>query len=210
MNRFSEQLLEAFEVAMDEKVSSLQFDKTIQATVQSVVDLDTGEYRVKYNDGIISAFAADPKETFKQGDAVYVTVPEGDFSNKKFISHRITNNSLSTGQYTELANTIFEISPNFSDLGYKYENSSSGYSLIVGAETENEKNRINILQSAPALANSRFKAYADQYEYIQISASFYTEFTIDHTVGDYGIELVLTNLENQQVSYFLNLNDMTF
>ena len=203
MNRFSEQLLEAFEVAMDEKISNLQFDKTIQATVQSVEDLDTGEYRVKYKDGIISAFAADPKETFKQGDAVYVTVPEGDFSNKKFISHRITNNSLSTGQYTELANTIFEVSPNFSDLGYTYTSQpSNGYSLIVGRNSS-----VNILQSAPALANSRFKAYADQYEYIQISASFYNEFTADHEVGDYGIELVLTNLDDKQVSYFLNLND---
>ena len=203
MNRFSEQLLEAFEVAMDEKISNLQFDKTIQAIVQSVVDLDTGEYRVKYKDGIISAFAADPKEIFKQGDAVYVTIPEGDFSNKKFISHRITNNSLSTGQYTELANTIFEVSPNFSDLGYIYTSQpSNGYSLIVGRNSS-----VNILQSAPALANSRFKAYADQYEYIQISASFYNEFTVDHEVGDYGIQLVLTNLDDKQVSYFLNLND---
>lgn len=202
-NKYSDQLMQALDIAIDEKISTLQFDKTIQATVQSVVDLDTGEYRVKYKDGIISAFAADPKETFKQGDAVYVTVPESDFSNKKFISHRITNNSLSTGQYTELANTIFEVSPNFSDLGYTYTSQpSNGYSLIVGRNSS-----LNILQSAPALANSRFKAYADQYEYIQISASFYNEFTTDHEVGDYGIQLVLTNLDDKQVSYFLNLND---
>ena len=133
--------MQALDIAIDEKISTLQFDKTIQATVQSVVDLDTGEYRVKYKDGIISAFAADPKETFKQGDAVYVTVPESDFSNKKFISHRITNNSLSTGQYTELANTIFEVSPNFSDLGYTYISpSSKGYALTVGRNSS-----INIL-----------------------------------------------------------------
>ena len=202
-NKYSDQLMQALDIALDEKISTLQFDKTIQATVQSVVDLDTGEYRVKYKDGIISAFAADPKETFKQGDAVYVTVPESDFSNKKFISHRITNNSLSTGQYTELVNTIFEVSPNFSDLGYTYTSpSSKGYALTVGRNSS-----INILRSAPALANSRFKAYADQYEYIQISASFLNEFTQDHTQGDYGIELVLTNIDNQQVSYFLNLND---
>lgn len=204
-NKYSDQLMQALDIAIDEKISTLQFDKTIQATVQSVVDLDTGEYRVKYKDGIISVFAADPKETFKQGDAVYVTVPEGDFSNKKFISHRITNNSLSTGQYSELANTIFEISPNFSELGYSYipyEEGQDSYSLIVGNDSS-----INILQSAPALANSRFKAYADQYEYIQISASFYNEFTTDHEVGDYGIQLVLTNLDDKQISYFLNLND---
>ena len=202
-NKYSDQLMQALDIAIDEKISTLQFDKTIQATVQSVVDLDTGEYRVKYKDGIISAFAANPKETFKQGDAVYVTVPESDFSNKKFISHRITNNSLSTGQYSELANTIFEVSPNFSDLGYIYISpSSKGYTLTVGGNSS-----INILRSAPALANSRFKAYADQYEYIQISASFLNEFTQDHIQGDYGIELVLTNIDDQQVSYFLNLND---
>ena len=204
-NKYSDQLMQALDIAIDEKISTLQFDKTIQATVQSVIDLDTGEYRVKYKDGIISAFAADPKETFKQGDAVYVTVPESDFSNKKFISHRITNNSLSTGQYTELANTIFEVSPNFSDLGYiyvPYEEGQDSYGLIVG-----QNSSINILRSAPALANSRFKAYADQYEYIQISASFLNEFTQDHTQGDYGIELVLINIDDQQVSYFLNLND---
>ena len=202
-NKYSDQLMQALDIAIDEKISTLQFDKTIQATIQSVVDLDTGEYRVKYKDGIISAFAADPKDTFKQGDAVYVTVPESDFSNKKFISHRITNNSLSTGQYTELANTIFEVSPNFSDLGYTYTSpSDKGYALVVGRNSS-----INLLRSAPVLANTRFKAYADQYEYIQISASFLNEFTEEHTQGDYGIELVLTNTDDKQVSYFLNLND---
>jgi len=33
---------------MDEKISKLQYDKTIQATIEKIVNADTGEYKVKY------------------------------------------------------------------------------------------------------------------------------------------------------------------
>ena len=131
-NKYSDQLMQALEVVVDEKISTLQFDKTIQATITEIENADTGEYKVNYKEGIISAFAQDPKELFKVGDRVYVTVPEGDFSNKKFISHKITNNSLSTGQYTDLAETIVEVSPDFQNLDINYSKDEIG--LIAGSQ----------------------------------------------------------------------------
>lgn len=95
MNAISEALLQAVDIVMDEKVSTLKYDKTIQATIYSLVNLDTGEYKVRYNGNIFSVYAEDLNESFKNGDTVYVIVPEGNFSNRKIISHKITSHSLS-------------------------------------------------------------------------------------------------------------------
>lgn len=207
MNKFSEQLLSAFEVAMDEKLSKLQYDKTIQAVVESIENADTGEYKVKYKEGIISAFAQDPKETFKVGDGVYVTVPEGDFGNKKFISHRITNNSLSTGQYKDLAETIIDVSPNFSELGLVYKGYAPGqnyWRLIAGYE-DSQTQITNALANLP----DPILTYLNAYEYVKIQAEFMTTLDKHHTQGSYGVELRLTNTQGESIPYYLTFSDFT-
>ena len=46
MNNISEQLLQAMDIITEEKLRQLKYDKTIQATVYSIVDVDTGEYKL--------------------------------------------------------------------------------------------------------------------------------------------------------------------
>ena len=202
MNKFSEQLLQAFDIAMNEATSKLRYDKTIQARVIEVKDLDTGEYKVEYNDGIISAYAIDPSEVYKVDEYVYVTVPEGDFSNKKFIQYRITGNSLSTAQTNQLQNMIIEVSPNFSELGYTYVQGEQG--LCIGSPLPDE---IDLLGTPAADASARFLAYANEYEYLRIGASFREEFVEDHAIGDFGICVIFKNEANEDVPYFLNVSD---
>lgn len=57
MNNISEQLLQAMDIITEEKLRQLKYDKTIQATVYSIVDVDAGEYKVRYNGNIFSAFS---------------------------------------------------------------------------------------------------------------------------------------------------------
>ena len=42
MNNISEQLLQAMDIITEEKLRQLKYDKTIQATVYSIVDVDAG------------------------------------------------------------------------------------------------------------------------------------------------------------------------
>lgn len=171
-NKYSDQLMQALEVVVDEKISTLQFDKTIQATITEIENADTGEYKVNYKEGIISAFAQDPKELFKVGDRVYVTVPEGDFSNKKFISHKITNNSLSTGQYTDLAETIVEVSPDFQNLGINYSKDEIG--LIAGSQLPDS---IDLLGTIP-VSWTKVVRSNESYQY-------YMDFTVQRQGNSY-------------------------
>ena len=45
MNNISEQLLQAMDIITEEKLRQLKYDKTIQAVVYSVVNINTGEYK---------------------------------------------------------------------------------------------------------------------------------------------------------------------
>ena len=65
MNNISEQILQAIDILVDEKVSKLQYDKTIQALVYRIENIDTGEYKVRYNGNIFSAFAEDVKTQYR-------------------------------------------------------------------------------------------------------------------------------------------------
>lgn len=220
MNAISEALLQAVDIVMDEKVSTLQYDKTIQATIYSLVNLDTGEYKVRYNGNIFSVYAENLNESFKDGDTVYVIVPEGNFSNRKIISHKITSHSLSAAQISSLQNSIIEISPTFDALGYTYDSAGtqvgSGYEpwgLVAGRHGV-----ISIFENSGSYqataANSRFQQYANQYEYIRIQASFLTSLFEDHTKGDYGLEVCFYAKDEDgsnltEAIYRLNLNSFT-
>lgn len=220
MNRFSEQLLEAFEVAMDEKLSKLQYDKTIQATITSIEDIDKGEYKVKYQEGIITVYAKDPTESFKVGDIVYVIIPQSDFTGKKFISHKVTSKTLSTGQYSDLSETIIEVSPDLSKLGFSYT-SIGPWGLIAGTGKNSsgqeidtsEPNIDHIIISESQQLSNEFNTYLNKYEYLQIKAEFMTTFDKDHITGDYGIELGFrtapteNNVDGQLIPYFLNISN---
>jgi hypothetical protein len=57
--------------------------------------VDAGEYKVRYNGNIFSAFSEDTSKIYSIKDVVYVKVPEGNFSNKKLITSLVTAKSLS-------------------------------------------------------------------------------------------------------------------
>ena len=113
MSEVSDQLFQAIDTLIENKISDLQYDKTVQGTIYSVINLDAGEYKVRYNGNIFSAYAIDPQDTYKKKDKVYVIIPEGDFSNRKVITGLATSQSLRQNQLSNLQNAIFDISPTF-------------------------------------------------------------------------------------------------
>lgn len=210
-NAISEAVFQTVSVLMDEKLSTLPADRTVQGIVISVEDASKGEYKIKYNDGIFLAYAAKDSEKYKVNDVVYVTVPEGDFNNKKFISHLVTSDSLTTGQYSELANSVFEKSPNFSDLGYSYNNYTNDldedgnndcYGLAVGYD-----NPLMIFTRENNTSDAKFEPYNKTYNKVRISADFLTSFIQDHTAGNYGIRVSFLTTANNTISYVLDLNN---
>lgn len=214
MNNISEQLLQAMDIIAEEKISNLEFDKTIKAVVYSLVNLDGGEYKVRYNGNIFSAYSDDLTQAYKVDDEVYVTVPEGNFSNKKLITGLVSAKSLSYSQLMALQNAIFELSPTFDMLyGGSLYDASKSYGVIAG-KPYGSAGSYNYIYKGPDKFQSNgyhglFQQYANQYELIRVQASFLTQFQNEHEKGNYGLEIEFyaKSLEGYEVvSYILDLN----
>lgn len=74
-------ILSAVDLLVSERISGLDFDKTIQAKVTECVDTATGKYKLAYQDSIIYAYSQDLSKSYVNNTQVYVRVPNGDFSN---------------------------------------------------------------------------------------------------------------------------------
>lgn len=196
MNNISEQILSTIDIITNDKISQLRFDKTIQATIYSVVDINTGEYKVKYETGIFSAFSDDTSKTYRVDDSVYVTVPEGDFSGRKVIRSLVSATSLSEAALTSLANSVNEVSPNFTAMyGQEIKDLPA---KIMCYEDNTKKLWSN------TTTNNLFIQYANNYEYIQIKASFLTTLYNNHSSGKYGLTVTFNTLDGSKVSYNLD------
>lgn len=191
MNNFSEQMFQAIDILTENKISRLKYDKTVQAKIHSIVNLDTGEYKVEYNGNIFSVFASDLKAKYKVDELVYVNVPEGDFSSRKLITATVSSKSLSYSELVALQNSIFDSSPDLSTM-YDY-NRELLYGVVAGLESDQPNGYRYIYQGAseynPNDFHGLFQQYGALYEAIRISATFTTQFYSQHTQGTYGLEL---------------------
>ena len=205
MSSISEQLLQAVEIVVDKKISELQYDKTIQCKIYSIVNLDTGEYKVRYNGNIFSAFARNLTDTYKVEDSVYVNVPEGNFSGKKVILSKTSDQSLSQNQIMALKNSIFEISPSLDTIYNITFNEPIG--VVAGAPAGSANSQAYVCPVISNINNGMFLQYAKNYENIRIKASFQTRFHDIHTKGNYGIEVEFYTSEGNTVPYRLDLQN---
>lgn len=211
MNNISEQLLQAMDIITEEKLRQLKYDKTIQATVYSIVDVDAGEYKVRYNGNIFSAFSEDTSKSYSIKDVVYVKVPEGNFSNKKLITSLVTAKSLSDVQLSDLTNSVFEVSPTFDALYDGAYDASQSYGVIAGTPAGETGSSTYIFQNSEEYEQNGyhglFQQYSNNYEYIRLKASFLTQFHNIHNQGNYGIEVEFYTKDNSSVKYRLDLQN---
>jgi hypothetical protein len=118
VNEYQSSLLTAVDYLVTKKLDSLTVDRTITAVVNRCVNAATGQYELTYQGGKIKALAQSTSITWSKGDAVYVLVPESDFTNTLVIigGAAISSSDSNTGYVTSAIN------------GY----SETGGNLIVG------------------------------------------------------------------------------
>ena len=79
------ELLSAVDIITAQKIDKSGFDRTIEATIVKIEDETTGEYLVRYQDSMFSAFAVDTNVQFANKASVYILIPGNDFRKKKTI-----------------------------------------------------------------------------------------------------------------------------
>lgn len=92
----TEQLFKAIDAIVNERLTSLPYDKTIVATIIDVHDAKYGKYKVSTDNNIV--FYAYAYDTSYQLDTkVYVRIPENDYTKQKIITgHYIPDNNNQT------------------------------------------------------------------------------------------------------------------
>ena len=223
-------VLGAMDIIASSMVSNLKLDKTVQAVVQEVVNMTTGEYRVEYNGNVVTAFALNTDDTYSVNEKIFLKIPENDMNNKKFIEGRASSSSLSNLQQTELSNNISKEGPSW-ELIYPtldLNNTEQKYCIQAGAaQNEEYYSRViwdrNINSSENIeLSDEIFLTYSQNYDKIYVGADFQTTFVDSDLVGqgNYGLIFSFTArqqsedtenefTEDQIVSYRLDINSFT-
>ena len=180
MNFTSQDILTAMEIIANSQISKLKFDKTIEGTIDSVVNVDTGEYKILSESNTFSAFSNDLTIVYDVKDNVYVKIPEGDYSKKKIIEGKVETSSKKYSESTNMVDVV-NLGPDFSTF-YGYDLSEK-QGLIAGVDSS----RILFQSENIASQDSMFQSYSNNCSTIKLTADFQTSFSSDYTSGNYGI-----------------------
>lgn len=192
-------LANAIGVLTQGEMSQYKADKTIEGVIFSVVNIVTGEYKVRYQDSVWSAFSQG-KTKYKVGDNVLVKIPLGDFSGKKYIDGFIYNSDIDE---TNAVSSIEEASS--PDWGSIYQSNWLVEKGLIAYGGEDHKSSLVLFDETQLKDSSLhgvFKQYANRGTEFRITADFMTTFINDHTKGNYGLRLSFeTSKENESGEY---------
>ena len=98
-NNLSSELFQAFDKIVSQKIESLNFNTTLTCTVTDDSQADSGIYKV--SDTITTYTAYSDITTYRNGNSVYVLVPNGDYNQQKMIVGSYNTESADTYVYTK-------------------------------------------------------------------------------------------------------------
>ena len=198
---YEEKILTAVDMLIQNAVSNLNYDKTVQATIYNVIDEGLGIYKVKYQDSIFTAIDQGNNK-YSIGTLVYVLMPGNEVQKERFIigtAEKIKKVGLSTAS---LEDRFVKIGTNllrsYNEIGlasYRAGGDQDEISHLVRQED------INV--------------YKNNQSYLMIAGDFRTALTKEQQSGngDYGIvfEVEYEDSETENTytqSYSLNVNNM--
>lgn len=176
MSDFIESILQGVDILIDRRLEDVAYDSTIICTIMDDSDKKNGKYSV--TDGSIVYVAYSDQSTYKNGDQVRVSIPMGDFSQKKFIVGKyVTDSNTAPITYMTPVDSVLNISGNFA-------NGIQGSILANGETLEKE------LWSQ--VFDEKFIALQEKnlYDTLILSCNFKTNLA-DYTLigGNYGLRL---------------------
>ena len=181
-----EQLFQSIDIILTQRLQDVHFDKTIICTIVDDSDKKNGCYIV--SDGTIKFKAYVSDATYRKDDQVRVSVLNGDFSEKKFITGRYTGNEDTTPiTYKSPLESIIPITNNL------VTNTLNNNNGVNGLKANGEVIQTE-LWHADLTSNSEFRDLQSNgiYNTLTIKADFKTLLSkYDLVSGNYGLRLDL-------------------
>lgn len=110
---YAEIICQAVDEIVSKKIEGIKFDKTINCIIVDDKEAQQGRYKV--SDGSAKFYAYSSTTDYKIDDAVYVTIPNGDYDNQKIIIGKQVSNNTSPFIFTTPFDTIVDVSSNLID-----------------------------------------------------------------------------------------------
>ena len=189
-NKYQDAILNAVDYLVNNRVSSLDRDKTITATIVACNNSITQEYKISYNGGYLVAYAQE-NSSYKRDASVFVLVPEGDFSKKKTIIGLASSSSSGTStsfvsslinDYNKIGENAFSNQRRWGLNSYKKEDYKLIYQHGLADETFLSVNEADLL------------LYIAQAEALLLQGTFQTALPRAHRTsssGKYGVSFTL-------------------
>ncbi len=177
MSDILESLFKGVDILIDKKLENVSFDSTIVCSIINNSNSKNGEYKV--SDGSVSYIAYSDQSDYKVGDQVRVSIPMGDFSQKKFIVGKYSVDENQPITYVSPADQILNISNNLIS-----QNSLMASILANGNTAEKVIWQKELDESFTAMQTNNL------YNTIVLKASFKTLLdSYDLIQGNYGLRL---------------------
>ena len=207
VNELQEKLLQAMDILNAKALDSVSYDKTILCTIENDKNKKDGKYEVSDGSIIFTAYSTD--ERYRNGDVVYVTIPQGNYENQKMIVGKKTSEIEKPFNFVTPFDSFFSMTGNLAATA-----SSAG---LVANDIVDKTKPMEECITYTTLLN---KAITDQdlinYTRLGIKADF--KSWIKNAVrGNYGLEIILTTEKQGTVgkdvaegtyTYFLDSSSM--
>lgn len=109
-NNYGELFCQAIDIIAQERINSVSYDKTILCVIEDASQASKGRYVVKYNSTRFEAFSTDT--SYKDGNNVYVQIPQGDWNEQKIIVSKKTDKTNTPITYLYPFDTFVDITEN--------------------------------------------------------------------------------------------------
>ena len=195
----SEDLFTAIKTIVDKQIDKVHYDKTIVCTIEDNSRASKGEYIV--SDGSTSFTAYSEKTNYTLGANVYVTIPQGNYENKKLIIGKYLGDSNTPYTYTPPTENYVDMTGNILPV------SDNIYRLLANDVDNNGKPT----QTDAIISLTDLSLIG--YDRLGLSAEFQTLLGSYEIInGHYGLKLELTGIRNDGQSgeeiLYLSTDDM--
>ena len=142
MADLTKSLLDAISIIADKTVDEISSDETIKAAIKKIVNTSEGKYLVNYNNGDFYAYKqSGSTDLYQVGEYVYILIPKGDMSQKKFIIGRVEDDK----KYSAFKTLTSSLLNDYVIIGDN---------AIIEKEYYVEKNKLNVERMQPLKLNS--------------------------------------------------------
>lgn len=183
-------IIQAIDVIASKRVKGADVDRTVQASIEKVIDSTIGSYDVvwKGSDKSYRAYAINTNEIYKPGQPVYVLIPGNNPNNTKTIFgpvKRLKNQSISsssnTPKYVSTGYNVLKQNQNENNVELQSFNGNDSFVIYDSASEENflslKKSAINTIKNG---------------NYLTLSFDVQTRFHPNYlSRGNFGIKMIL-------------------